>query len=101
MNQILSYHQITDLKSLTKTKKFPQKTNTFSYYILKPIVLLNIKKFLNLHDKQLNIKGFGASQDEIIKKYHKYLIKKLMLSHKYSTNINNVSNSLRMTHLEY
>lgn len=100
MNQILNYHKIINLKSLTTTTKFPQKTNTFSYYILKPIVLLNIKKFLNLHDKQLNIKGLGASQDEVIKKYHKYLIKQL-ISHKYSTNNDYISNTLKMTYLEH
>lgn len=100
-SKILKYYNITKIGDIIKNnnncaKKFPQKTNVFSYYILKNILLNNHIKFGNiLENFTKNYKIIDTEGIILIIDLIKNNIDKL---DSYTYNIlNDKNNSLRLT----
>ena len=102
--KILDYYniQINDLHHFVKEKKclklFDQKTNVFSYYLLKPLLLGNIDFYDNFMKK--NLKNYILTKKGI-KILENYILKTLLDTKSFYYNLLNTSkkhysNSLKM-----
>ena len=110
MIKILNFYKIKSINDFIKNNKnkkecntqFLQSTNVFSYYIVKPLLLSNLKLFTNYLKKYTDnfsikssksVKYFSNIILKIINKKHtKNIIKKLLIDLK-----NNKNKSLRLT----
>lgn len=103
-SKIMDYYKINNIKDIIKNKDgkcikiFPQKTNVFSYYFLKSILLLKHISFGNILNN-LNSK-FELKNDDIMN-IIELINNNIELLNKYKYNIKDKNKSLRLTLYEY
>lgn len=100
MNKILQYNQINKFSDIIKKNnsclnKFYQKTNVFSYYIAKPLLLSHLNDFTKL------INGDFSIDENKANKFGKLVIEIVNKIKGYNTIKNGIKNkSLRLTYHE-
>jgi len=99
-SKIMKYYNISSIKDIIKLNNkcisiFPQKTNVFSYYILKNILLYNHTLFGNILEKY-NI-YYKVNDEECINNIIKLIINNINLfDDRIIKNLNDKNNSLRL-----
>ena len=99
-NKLLNYYSIKNIQDIIVEKGckkyFKQRTNVFSYYILKFLNYVNINKFLIMMEKNTN-KNYSIKNGNYNKEYIKYVFNNIFLLNKYIKNEKVKDRSLRLT----
>jgi hypothetical protein len=99
-NKLLKYYNITKIEDIIVkngcVKYFKQKTNVFSYYILKFLNYLYINDFLKLMEKYTN-KNYIVNNGTFNKEYVKYVFKNIYSLNKFIKKDNIKDRGLRLT----
>ena len=99
-NKLLKYYNINKIEDIIVkdgcVKYFKQKTNVFSYYILKCLNYLYITDFLKLVEKNTN-KNYIVKDGTYNKEYVNYVFKNIYSLNKYIKKDEIKDRSLRLT----
>ena len=98
-SKIFKYYSIDNINKIIKNNNkckliFKQKSNVFSYYIIKLILFINIKDFSNLMENYT--KYYSIYNKKFLKEFLNLILKNLKNINKYLIKINDKNKSLKL-----